>query len=83
MVRTQVQFPDPLYKRLKAIAAQHDWSLAEELRKAAEQFSSRFPVDAPSREAWQFPMLDCGGEFLVDPAQLRPESDAILQRSSQ
>ena len=81
MIRTQVQFPDPLYERLKAIAAQHDWSLAEVLRKAAEHFASRFPVEPASRGAWQFPTFDCGGDFLVNPAELRPETEAILQRS--
>ncbi|MFT4639569.1 MAG: putative transcriptional regulator [Verrucomicrobiales bacterium] len=43
MTRTQIQFPDPLYKRLKAIAKPQDWSLAEVLRKAAEHFVTRFP----------------------------------------
>ena len=81
MIRTQVQFPDPLYERLKTIAAQHDWSLAEVLRKAAEHFASRFPLEPATRGAWQFPTLDCGGDFLVDPAASRPETEAILQRS--
>ena len=43
MTRTQIQFPDPLYKRLKMIAEQQDWSLAEVMRKAAEHFVERFP----------------------------------------
>lgn len=43
MIRTQIQFPDPLYRRLKAIAEQWDWALAEVLRKAAEHFVTRFP----------------------------------------
>lgn len=83
MIRTQVQFPGPLYERLKAIAAQHDWSLAEVVRKAAEHFASRFPKEPTSRAAWQFPTLDCGGEFLIDPAEMRLEVDAILKRSGQ
>ncbi len=81
MIRTQVQFPDPLYERLKAIAAQRGWSLAEVLRKAAEHFASRFPVEPATHGAWHFPTLDCGGDFLVDPTELHVESDAILQRS--
>ena len=81
MIRTQVQFPDLLYERLKAIAAQHGWSLADVLRKAAEHFASRFPVEPATRGAWHFPTFDCGGDFLVDPAELHVESDAILQRS--
>lgn len=81
MTRTQIQFPDPLYQRLKAIAEQQDWSLAEVMRKAAEHFVSRFPEPEKPRSAWSFPTLDCGGDFLMDPAKVRPEAEAILERS--
>ncbi len=36
MTRTQIQFPDPLYQRLKAIAEQQDRSLAGVMRKACD-----------------------------------------------
>ena len=81
MTRTQIQFPDPLYKRLKEIAEQQDWSLSEVMRKAAEHFVARFPEEHQSKAIWRFPTLDCGGDFLADPATLRPEADAILERS--
>ncbi len=81
MTRTQIQFPDPLYLRLKTIAEQQDWSLAEVMRKAAEHFVARFPDGPKPRATWSFPTLDCGGDFLTDPAALRPEADAIAQRS--
>jgi len=81
MTRTQIQFPDPLYQRLKTIAEQQDWSLAEVMRKAAEHFVNRFPEPEQSRSLWNFPILDCGGDFLIDPASLRPEADAVHQRS--
>ncbi|MGI8602060.1 MAG: CopG family transcriptional regulator [Verrucomicrobiales bacterium] len=82
MTRTQIQFPDPLYRRLKEIAEQNDWSLAEVMRKAAEHFVSRFPEPAKLSNSWHFPILDCGGDYLVDPADLRAEADAMLQRSA-
>lgn len=82
MTRTQIQFPDPLYHRLKEIADEQDWSLAEVMRKAAEHFVSRFPERPKSRAAWKFPVLECGGDFLVDPATLRPEVEAITRRST-
>ncbi len=81
MTRTQIQFPDPLYQRLKAIAEQQDWSLAEVMRKAAEHFVTRFPEQPKNPEEWRFPTLDCGGDFLRDPASVRPEAEAILKRS--
>ncbi len=80
MKRTQIQFPDPLYKRLKEIAERQEWSLSEVIRKAAEHFITRFPEDPKPKTVWRFPTLDCGGDFLTDPASLNPEADAILER---
>lgn len=80
MIRTQVQFPDPLYRRLKEIAEQQDWSLSEVMRKAAEHFVERFPQTVDPRGAWQFPTLDCGGDFLVDPARTCVEAETIAKR---
>jgi hypothetical protein len=82
MTRTQIQFPDPLYQRLKAIADARDWSLAEVMRKAAEHFANRFPEPPGTRTEWIFPTLDCGGDFLTDPASQRPEADAMFRRSA-
>lgn len=81
MTRTQIQFPDPLYKRLKEIAEKQDWSLAEVMRKAAEHFVSRFPEYEKAPTTWNFPTLDCGGDFLTDPADMRVEVEAVHQRS--
>lgn len=81
MTRTQIQFPEPLYRRLKEIAERQDWSLSEVMRKAAEHFVTRFPEGPKPVAAWRFPTLDCGGDFLADPATLHAETDAILERS--
>jgi hypothetical protein len=83
MIRTQIQFPDPLYRRLKEIAEQKDWSLSEVMRKAAEHFVERFPATETNHEGWQFPTLDCGGDFLVDPALICSEADAMDRRDSE
>lgn len=81
MTRIQIQFPDPLYQRLQEIAEKQDWSLSEVMRKAAEHFVAGFPKDPKPRAVWRFLTLNCGGDFLTDPASLQPETDAILQRS--
>jgi hypothetical protein len=83
MTRTQIQFPDPLYQRLKAVAEQQDWSLAEVMRKAAEHFVARFPHTPPSFAPWKFPTIDFGGDFLIDPAKIHLEAEAIAERSTQ
>ena len=82
MTRTQIQLPDPLYRRLKEVASSNDWSLAEVIRRAAELYVKRFP-SRESNEPWQFPTVDVGGEFLIDPASVRAEAEAILNKNSQ
>jgi hypothetical protein len=81
MIRTQIQFPEPLYKRLKEIAEQRDWSLSEVMRKAAEHFVDRFPSRNEGEDTWQFPLLDCGGDFLSDPSSVSCEVEAISERA--
>jgi hypothetical protein len=82
MTRTQIQFPDPLYHRLKQIAERNDWSLAEVVRRAADLYVDRFtPQDVAQQESWDFPTLEMGGNFLQDPADVRIESDVLVSRS--
>ncbi|MBJ7284473.1 MAG: hypothetical protein JHD00_05175 [Akkermansiaceae bacterium] len=53
MVKTQIQFPDGLYKRLKRLAAEQEWSLAETLRRGAELLLATRPLaELPSTQAW-------------------------------
>lgn len=79
MTRTQIQLPDPLYRRLKEVAAHNDWSLAEVIRRAAELYVERFPKH-PVKSDWVFPTVDVGGDFLMDPAQVNSEADTIVSR---
>jgi predicted transcriptional regulator len=81
MIRTQIQLPTPLYRRLKRIAEEREWSLAEVVRRSAEQYVARFPEGAGTRETWTFPTLASAGDFVADPAGVRPEVDAVSRRS--
>jgi hypothetical protein len=81
MTRTQVQLPDPLYKKLKAIAEQRDWSLAELLRRAAEAYLLTLPDDEACEAAhWQLPVLKPSGGYVRDPAKVRGEEEVIFER---
>lgn len=81
MIRTQIQLPDPLYKRAKDVAVLRDWSLAEVVRRALEHYVDRFSDELPSGGTWEFPVLDFGGDYLVDPAALHVEADVIERRA--
>lgn len=47
MTKTQIQFPDSLYERIKALAAEQEWSVAETLRRGAELLLATRPVGLP------------------------------------
>jgi hypothetical protein len=55
MVKTQIQLPDDLYHDLKRLAQSREWSLAETLRRAAEQFLARYPGATPKTAPWNMP----------------------------
>lgn len=44
MVKTQIQIPDGLYKRLKRLADEQEWSFAETLRRGAELLLATRPL---------------------------------------
>lgn len=46
MIKTQIQLPDDLYRRVKRLAESQEWSLAETLRRAAELLLAVRPAGA-------------------------------------
>jgi len=76
MTRIQIQFPDPLYQRLKRSLRSRTRRLSEVMRKAAEHFVTRFPEDPKPKACLALPRpSDCAGDFLAaDPASLRTGS---------
>lgn len=56
MIKTQVQLPDELYYKAKAIAEQREWSLAEVVRRGIEYMALAYPVKEEQGE-WQLPVL--------------------------
>ena len=62
MKRTQIQLPDRLYDRLKALAAQEETSLADVIRRAAEYLLRLHPEE--STASWDIPEPESLGPFL-------------------
>ena len=82
MIKTQIQFPDPIYHDLKRLAAERDLSLAEIVRRATERYVAQFPPGRDKPPGWQLPPpLNLGGDFLTDPEATRAEALAIEERS--
>ncbi|MEM9079915.1 MAG: hypothetical protein AAGC74_04400 [Verrucomicrobiota bacterium] len=59
MVKTQVQVPDELYEKAKALAKAKEWSLAEVFRRGLEYMTRTNAVEEVE-EHWVLPKL--GGE---------------------
>lgn len=68
MIKTQVQLPDELYFKAKAIADQREWSLAEVVRRGVEYMTLAYPMKA-SAKPWALPVLK-SGDFRPDFDQL-------------
>lgn len=59
MNKTQVQLPDELYYKAKAIADQREWSLAEAVRRGIEYMALAYPVKASAKPG-ALPVLKSG-----------------------
>jgi len=56
MVRTQVQLPDPLYREVKRIAEQQEWSVTEVIRRGAERMVRVYPaIKRPGPDGLKLP----------------------------
>ena len=82
MLRTQIQLPEPLFKQIKRIAAQRDWSLAKFVRRGLEAYLQTCPEPDAAGAKWVLPVLRGSGGHLRDPANSRLEADAISVRST-
>jgi hypothetical protein len=56
MIKTQVQIPDQLYYKAKAIAEQREWSFAEVIRRGLEHMARAYPV-TDATTGWKLPVL--------------------------
>lgn len=81
MIRTQIQLPEPLFRRLKEIASARDWSLAELVRRAAEVYVQTCVEVRSSSEEWTLPTLRGSGGYLIDPATIRTEEQVVADRN--
>ncbi len=81
MTRTQIQLPEPLFRRLKQVAGERDWSLAELVRRGMEAYVQTCPEVTGSRGTWTMPVLRGSGGHLVDPAAVSAEANAIETRN--
>lgn len=72
MNKLQVQLPTPLYKKIKLLAKNLDYSMAEILRKGAEQMVLYYPQHTEEgKKQWELPKAKALGLKVADPQKLR------------
>jgi hypothetical protein len=65
MVKTQIQFPDHLYREAKRVAAEYEMSFAEVVRRGVEQVIKAHPPGRPARDHWKLPAPQAMGAALL------------------
>jgi len=72
MIRTQIQIPEPLYREVQRVAREHEWSIAEVLRRGAEVVTRAYPAsNKTSAKVWRLPPPIASELKIVDPEALR------------
>ena len=71
MVRTQIQLPDRLHRRLKAVAERDETSLADVIRRAGEYFLAVHPELGGAPRAWSPPEAVDMGRLLAPESHWR------------
>ena len=70
MVKTQIQLPEELYKQLKLLSEQREWSMAEALRRGAEYVVRVYLVEG-DKASWEPPESLDLGQIKVSAGDLR------------
>ena len=74
MKRTQIQVPEPLYREIQRVAILEEWSIAEVLRRGAEQIVRAYPPIKNDKK-WSMPPPIQATLHAADSEQLR---DALM-----
>jgi hypothetical protein len=80
MTRTQIQLPEPLFRRLRSIAQTRDVSVAELIRRGMELYAMTCPEVTAAAPSWTMPVLRGSGGHLVDPASVKGEASTMENR---
>ena len=72
MFRTQIQLPDALYRDVRRIAEQQEWSVTEVIRRGAETMARLYPpAKLPAGEGWRLPPPLKARLRVTDPGALK------------
>ncbi len=67
MIKTQIQLPEELYRKAKAVAKNKEMSFAEVVRRGVEYITTVYPENASTDQNWK--------PIVVDEAHFRDDID--------
>jgi hypothetical protein len=77
MIRAQIQIPDGLYAEVQRVAREQEWSIAEVMRRGAEEITRVYPSFKKNGETpWKLPPAITSRLLVQEPQSLR---DAIRE----
>lgn len=72
MIRAQIQIPDALYAEVQRVAREQEWSIAEVMRRGAEEITRAYPSFKKSAEKpWKLPPALKSRLLIPDPGALK------------
>jgi hypothetical protein len=71
MIKTQVQFPDCLYREAKRVAREREISFAEVVRRGVEYITRAYPASRKTAREWTLPAARNLGPFKAPPEAWR------------
>lgn len=71
IIRPQIQLPDPLYREVRRIAAQQQWSVTEVIRRGAETMIRLYPAGKAAHTSTALPPALGARLRVTAPAKLK------------
>jgi hypothetical protein len=71
MIRTQIQLPDNLYRDVKRIARQQEWSVTEVIRRGAETMARLYPPEKSTAGRVALPPMLKSSLKVTEPVALK------------
>jgi len=80
MIKTQIQLPDELYHKAKAVAKSRELSFAEVVRRGVEYITSVYLEDPSPSESWKpITVKNAGFKVDIDKVDLKALVDSEIR----
>lgn len=80
MIKTQIQLPDELYHKAKAVAKSRELSFAEVVRRGVEYITTVYPENPSTSKSWKpITVKNAGFKVDIDKVDLKALVDSEIR----